>query len=114
MKQLDKQDLELLDNLVKSEVSIIEKGFEQSVPIGKIFFSNALTSFKKEYLEKRYGITVIPALSTKYRYLLIGILQNINQKYLSDIFEEAVVPEYKSISTEQLLSCLKLKNMEII
>lgn len=52
MKKLTELDIVLLDNLIKSELEIIEKGFMISEMLGKAFLSNAINEFKDVYLKK--------------------------------------------------------------
>lgn len=92
MIYLENKDLIELEKLIKFESINIEKCFSLSINLGKLFFLNVLTDFKKVYLKKKYGYEIIPNLSTEYRYFLIGLLNNINPKYLKYLQREAIFP----------------------
>lgn len=47
MKMLNKKYVELLDCLIKSELQLIELGFEKSDFLGKVFLRNSITSLRK-------------------------------------------------------------------
>lgn len=109
MKVLTYEEIELLDILIKSELEIIEKGFCISELMGKLFLQNAITDFKENYLKKRYG-DIIPALSTEYRYFILGLLKEIKDEYRDITTRFILVPEFGNISTEELIKFLNLKN----
>lgn len=105
MKVLTLEDTQLLNSLIESELKLIETGFSVSSFVGKIFLQNTITSFKENYLESVYG-KIIPALSTEYRYFIIGILKNIRDEYKELAISEVIVPAIGRVNTDTLLKCL--------
>ncbi|WP_152632518.1 hypothetical protein [Aliarcobacter butzleri] len=110
MNIISEEEKQLLNELIKMEVEFIEGGFKASTERGKMFFSNSLTHFVSTYLEPKYKSKIIPSMSTEYRYLLLGILANIDNKYLNSLIRESLIPTYKNISTSQLLEAIFGKN----
>ncbi len=106
MNRIDEEEQALLDELIKMEVDLITSCFKKSEELGKIAFSNSLNSFVGTYLEPKYKTKIITSMSTEYRYLLIGILSNIDSCYLPFLIKESIVPEYRNLTTEDLLKAL--------
>ena len=105
MKKLTELDIVLLDNLIKSELEIIEKGFMISEMLGKVFLSNAINEFKDVYLKNKYG-EIIPSMSTEYRYFILGILKTINDEFKELVIQEVLIPTIGKVPTDELLKIL--------
>lgn len=110
MKILTENDCELLDMLIKSELEIIEKGFLVSDFTGKVFLSNSINDFKNIHLYAKYG-DIIPSICTEYRYFIIGLLKNINEKFRTTSIQEVLIPTVGNLPTEELLKVFENKNI---
>lgn len=102
MKKLTKNDSELLESLIKSEIELIEKGFMLSEFTGKVFLSNSINEFKNVHLKAKYG-EIIPSMCTEYRYFVVGLLKSINDEYRSIAIREILLPTIGNASTEEIL-----------
>lgn len=80
MKILDEDDIKWLDDLISLEVDFINHCFETSEDFGKSAILNTMISFKEMYLKNKYG-NILPQFSSEYRYLIVGILKNIDTEY---------------------------------
>ena len=106
MKMLNKKYVELLDCLIKSELQLIELGFEKSDFLGKVFLRNSITSFEEIYLKNIY-VNFIPVFTIEYRYFLIGLLKEIKDEYKHFTISEILIPKIGKVHTDELLNCLK-------
>lgn len=97
-----------LDELINMEVEHINRGFQINLKLGKYYVSNAISSFKNNYLKKVYG-NVIPQLSTEYRTFLIGLLVGINDEYKPHALSEVLIPTVKEINDQDLLKIFDIK-----
>lgn len=108
MKVLTVNDLKLLNICIKNELELIEKGFEISELTGKLFLQNAISDFKESYLRRTYG-NIVPALSTEYRYFIVGILKGLKDEYRDVATTYILIPEFGDVSNDILFEALSNK-----
>lgn len=96
----------LLNHIISRECENINLAFNNSELLGKVMLSNAITSFKNVYLMSIYG-DIIPAMSTEYRYFVIGILNGIKEEYQGIAISEVILPTIPEFDTDELLLALK-------
>ena len=106
MNILTTYDKEMILSLVQMELEVIEKGFQISEFMGKIFLTNAINEFKNVYLKQKYG-NIIPSMSTEYRFFIIHILKNIKDEYRGLAVKEVISPTIGEFETEDLLKAIK-------
>ncbi len=106
MRLLDERTIEELDILIKMESDHINRGFAISEELGRIFLSNSLTSFIDIYLKVLYKIAIIPAMSTEYRYFIIGILKSLDDACRDIAILEVLIPSIGKVETEVLLKLI--------
>lgn len=106
MKILTPDDVLLIEKLVSMEAKQINRSFLISDTLGKYMLSNALTSFRQNYVKKVYG-DVIFSMCSEYRHFVIKLLLAIDKKYYEIALSEILLPEIHSITDEQMLEALK-------
>lgn len=112
MKILDEKDIAILDFIVNNEIGFINKGFEASELLGKVFISNSINSFVDNNLKKLYG-DIVPQFSSEYRYFIVGLLKGIDDKFKDIALKEVLIPTIRRIKDEELLSALNIDEKEI-
>jgi len=105
MKLLTDNDKILLDKLIEMDIVFIEKGFKISDFTGRLFLQNSINSFKNEYLRKIYGDCIF-SFSTEYRYFIIGLLKNIDDKYKDSALSEVLIATTGYVTSDELLKIL--------
>lgn len=106
MKILSKIETVYLDILLTMEIGNIERGFEISETLGKLFLNNAIDSFVKNFLNRIYG-DIIPSFSSEYRYFICGLLKGFKDNYKEIVFVEVLIPKVQRLNDTELLEQLK-------
>lgn len=106
MKVLNIDEVKQLDELISLEVDFINEKFNKSEELGRFCLSNSLKSFKTMYLRKRYG-EILPQFSSEYRYLVVGILKNINDEFQEAALSELISPQMHDLSIEDIAELIR-------
>ncbi len=96
MRVINEEELALLKELVRMEIELIHKGFECSNEYGLALLSNAIASFKDNYLRAKYG-EIIPSMCSEYRIFIVEILKQISTEYKEIVLSELLMPKVYEI-----------------
>ena len=111
MKILDKTQIKLLDTLCDMEAKGINEMYAVSKRHGDISFKIAYNSFE-EYLVARDG-KFIHSMHTEWRYFLVQVLKNIEEKNLEHVYRILFFnEEVKEESPKRCENCKHFKAYE--
>lgn len=107
MKLINKTTLDIIEGLALSEAQFINSAFKLSKSRGLLHFSNAVTSFKRNFLKSVYGDDVIFSLCTEYGFFIIQILKNIDNCFMELTLRDLIIPVLYDITDKDLIVILK-------
>ena len=108
MIKLNEEVIGLLNEVIQMEIEHINRGFNASELLGKVFLENTIKSFVDNYLKKIYG-DIIPQYSSEYRYFIVGILKQIDDDFKELALCEILIPTVQALGDEELLLIIKSK-----
>ena len=106
MKILNNEETELLKYLASLEATMINKSFKKSNEFGLVMLSNALTSFKDNYLNELYG-NIVPSMNSEHRVFIVELLKLVEDEYKDEVLSELLIPKIKDIGDIELLNILE-------
>ena len=91
MKRLDENIMKELNQLITTEVKIINKCFFISQELGLAMLNNSINSFVDIYIKEKYGDVVL-AMCSEYRVFIVGLAREIDDKYQDVVVSTLLIP----------------------